>query len=276
MAFEKLNKYFNENYIKRFYAKMQFYLGNEEPTKDNILSSNEINDLMKETKLTICDFNKELFNINDDIELILEIKNIQTLYVNIYEINTENYYYSNKKKFDDSISLDGIVPTYEDIFSYNDKPQLLTEKKISISKLPKKRGLFVVEFIGNGHVSRAVIQRGNLRYIHKNTINGKVIYILDEENKICKGDKTGIWINNVWYPSIKDTGAILIPYSVNGNIFILKHDDFCLLEETISIPNESYEFNGLFIINEESFIMGNVTKILVRPYLYVCDELCPF
>jgi len=275
MPFEKLNKYFNENYIKRFYAKMQFYLGNEEPTKDNILSSNEINDLMKETKLTICDFNKEIFNINDDIELILEIKNIQTLYVNIYEINTENYYYSNKKKFDDSISLDGIVPTYEDIFSYNDKPQLLAEKKISISKLPKKRGLFVVEFIGNGHVSRAVIQRGNLRYIHKNTINGKVIYILDEENKICKGDKTGIWINNIWYPSIKETGAILIPYSVNGNNFILKHDDFCLLETTISIPNESYEFNGLFIINEESFIMGNVTKILVRPYLYVCDELCP-
>jgi len=275
MPFEKLNKYFNENYIKRFYAKMQFYLGNEEPTKDNILSSNEINDLMKETKLTICDFNKELFNINDDVELILEIKNVQTLYINIYEINTENYYYSNKKKFDDSISLDGIVPTYEDIFSYNDKPQLLTEKKLSLSKLPKKRGLFVVEFIGNGHVSRAVIQRGNLRYIHKNTINGKVIYILDEENKICKGDKTGIWINNIWYPSIKDTGAILIPYSVNGNIFILKHNDFCRLETNISIPNESYEFNGLFIINEESFIMGNVTKILVRPYLYVCDELCP-
>ena len=168
---------------------MQFYLGSEEPTKDNILSSDEINDLMKETQLNICDFNKEEFNINDDIELILEVKNIQTLYVNIYEINTENYYYSNKKQFDENISLDGIVPTYEDIFSYNDKPQLLTEKKISLSKLPKKRGLFVVEFIGNGHVSRAVIQRGNLRCIHKNTINGKVLYLLDEENKICKEKK---------------------------------------------------------------------------------------
>ena len=275
MPFEKFNKYFNENYIKRFYSKMQFYLGSEEPTKDNILSSNEVNDLMKETQLTICDFNKETFNVNEDVELVLEIKNIQTLYANIYEINTENYYYSNKKKFEDSISLDGIVPTYEDIFSYNDKPQLLTEKKISISKLPKKRGLYVVEFIGNGHVSRAVIQKGNLRCIHKNTINGKVLYILDEENKICKGEKTGLWINNIWYPSIKDTGAILIPYSVNGNIFVLKHEDFCCLETTISIPNEKYDFNGLFIINEESFIMGNSSKILVRPYLYVCDELCP-
>ena len=275
ISFNKFNKYFNEKYIKQFYSEMQFYLGSEQPTKDNILSTYKIKDLMKETKLTICEFNKEQFNVNEDIELIIEIKNVQTLYVNIYEINTENYYYSNKKPFDNKISLDGIVPTYEDIFSYNDKPQLLIEKKISLSKLPKKRGLFIVEFIGNGYVSRAVIQRGNLRCIHKNTVNGKVLYILNEDNKICKGEETGIWINNVWYPSIRDTGAILIPYSVKGDFFILKHEDFCCIGTNISIPEEKYDFNGLFIINEESFIMGNVTKILVRPYLYVCDELCP-
>ena len=273
MDFKKFHKYFNESYIKRFYSRMKFYSGDEEPIKDKILSSQEINDLMKEIKLTICDYNKEKFDIKEDIELSLEIKNIQTLFVNIYEINTENYYYSNKNAFDSSISLDGIVPTFEDKYTYNDKPQLLLEKKISLGKIPKKRGLFVVEFIGNGHVSRAVIQRGSLKCIHKNTVNGKVLYILDEENKILKGEKTGLWLNNIWYPSIKDTGAILIPYSVKGNICILKHDDFCTLEK--GIPEESYEFKGQFIINEESFIMGNVAKILVRPYLFVCNELCP-
>ena len=135
--------------------------------------------------------------------------------------------------------------------------------------------MYVVEFLGNGHVSRAVIQRGCLKCIHKNTVNGKVFYILDEENKILKGDKTGLWIDNVWYPSIKDTGAILIPYSVRGNVFILKYEDFCCLEKDIDIPKEYYDFDGEFIINEESFIMGNLAKILVRPYLYVCDEICP-
>jgi hypothetical protein len=189
MDFKKLNKYFNEGYIKKFYSRMKFYSGDEEPMKDKILSPQEISDLMKEIKLTICDYNKEKFNINEDIELSLEIKNIQTLFVNIYEINTENYYYTNKNTFDSSISLDGIVPTFEDKYTYNEKPQLLLEKKISLQKIPKKRGLFVVEFIGNGHVSRAVIQRGDLKCIHKNTVNGKVFYILDEENKILKGEK---------------------------------------------------------------------------------------
>ena len=275
MEFNKFNKYFNESYIKRFYSRMQFYAGSEEPTKNGILSSYEISDLMKEIKLNIVDYNKEKFKINDDIELILEIKNIQNLMVNIYEINTENYYYSNQKEFDSNISLDGIVPTYEDKYTYDEKPQLLTEKKIALTKIPKKRGLYVVEFIGNGHVSRAVIQKGGLRCIHKNTVNGKVLYLLDEDNKILKGEKTGIWINKVWYPSIKDTGAVLIPYSTRNGNFILKHDDFCGLVTGIDIPEEKYEFNGQFIINEESFIMGNVTKILVKPYLFVCDEICP-
>ena len=213
IEFNKFNKYFEENYIKTFYAKMQFYLGNETQTKDGILKREEIYNLMKEIILNISDYNKERYNINDDIELILEIKNIQTLYINLYEINTENYYYQNQKEFYTNISLEGIIPTFEDKLTFNEKPQLLLEKKISLSKIPKKRGLFVVEFIGNGHVSRAVIQRGNLKCIHKNTVNGIVLYILDEDNKILKGDQIGLWINNILFPSFKGTGAILIPYS---------------------------------------------------------------
>ena len=169
---------------------MKFYAGDEEPLKDKILSSSQINELMKEIKLNICNYNKEQFNINEDIELNIEIKNIKTLYINIYEINTENYYYSNKINFDENISLEGIMPTFEDKLNFNEKPQLLLDKKISLSKIPKKRGLFVIELIGNGHVSRAVIQRGNLKCIYKNTVNGLVVYLLDEDNKILKGEKS--------------------------------------------------------------------------------------
>ena len=67
----------------------------------------------------------------------------------------------------------------------------------------------------------------------------------------------------------------MIPYSENGYIIILKYEDFCCLETNIDIPSENYELSAQFIINKESFIMGNVTKVLVRPYLFVCNEICP-
>ena len=76
---------------------MQLYSGSDAPTLKGILSPEEINNLTKKILLNIIDDNKEIFKINDDIELNIEIKNIQKLYVNIYEINTENYYYTKNK-----------------------------------------------------------------------------------------------------------------------------------------------------------------------------------
>ena len=51
---------------------MQFYLGNDEYTKNKMLETYKINDLMKETKLIICEYNKKSFNINEDVILNLE------------------------------------------------------------------------------------------------------------------------------------------------------------------------------------------------------------
>ena len=98
--FNKFNKYFNENYIKNFYTKMKLYSADEDSLKDGILSSYEINNLMQEIILNFLPHNKQNFKIEEDIELFLEIKNIQNLYINIYEINTENYYYTNLAEFD--------------------------------------------------------------------------------------------------------------------------------------------------------------------------------
>ena len=85
-------------------------------------------------------FNKENFSINEDVELTLDIKNINTLYVKIYEINTENYYYTNKKALDKDITVEGLVPTYDCVYSFDEKPQILSRKKLILEKI--KTGKF--------------------------------------------------------------------------------------------------------------------------------------
>ena len=273
---EKFINNINNNFLKKIYYTTKFLNGDEEITKTNNLTSNEINDLMQKTILEICPHNKEKFLIDEDITLELDIKNIQTLFVKIYEINTENYYYNNQNEdFDNKISIEGILPTYEEIYNYNDKPQILNRKKLTLSKIPKKRGLYIIEFIGNGNVSRAIIHKGGLNIIYKETIYGKLIYILDENNNICKGENTGIWIDKIFYNCKKEDGSILIPFTnFNGNKFIIyKHDNFCE-GYNLYISNENYYLDGIFIIDKESFIMGNVVKCLVRPILKINDEIC--
>jgi hypothetical protein len=56
-----------------------------------------------------------------------------------------------------------------------------------------KRGLFVVEFIGNGKSSRAVVRKGQLRFVERIGVAGHVFTILDEANN--KIDNASLWMN---------------------------------------------------------------------------------
>ena len=42
-------------------------------------------------------------------------------------------------------------------------------------------GLFIIELQGNGVVSRAVVKKGSLTFIHRCTTAGHVGYIIDDE-----------------------------------------------------------------------------------------------
>ena len=59
------------------------------------------------------------------------------------------------------------------------------------------RGVFIVEFIGNGITSRAIIRKGGLTFLEKRTISGHLITIISEDKQICTAtqkDHTGIWL----------------------------------------------------------------------------------
>ena len=75
-----------------------------------------------------------------------------------------------------------------------------------------KVGLFIVEMQGNGKMSRAVIKKGSLTLIHRSTASGHIAYIIDADRKICKSEKTGVWIKKKFYACDPANGVIFIPY----------------------------------------------------------------
>jgi hypothetical protein len=113
------------------------------------------------------------------VQLVLEIKNIQTLYAKIFEFNTETYYKKTLSPFNTGVNLDGLVASAEKIFEYKYPPNKKVIEKFDFPELNGKIGLFIVEFIGNGMSARAVIKKGSLSIIHKPTIAGHLAYILD-------------------------------------------------------------------------------------------------
>lgn len=58
-------------------------------------------------------------------------------------------------------------------------------ENFEFEELKDKIGLFIIEFSGNGYMSRAVIKKGSLSLVHKATSSGHMAYIIDADRKIC-------------------------------------------------------------------------------------------
>lgn len=163
--------------------------------------------------------NKEKFAIEESVKLILELKNIPELIIKVFEFNTETYYRKNMKPLDTSIDLQGLEPSFmrkeTEMFKGVKKNKILT-KEFTFDELIGKVGTFIIEFQGNGKLSRVVIKKGSLTLIHKSTNGGHIAYIIDEKRNICKSDdgKTGVIVDDKFYPTnVAKNGAIFIPYT---------------------------------------------------------------
>jgi len=247
--------------------------GEESTDQENvikILGENTYESIAKKTLITICPHNKESFQLDEKVSIEVEIKNVQTLFVKIFEINTENYYYNKKTALNSSISLEGLIATYEEPFSFNEKPQRLFKRNFELDKIPNKRGIYIVEFIGNGVSSRALIKKGGLSLVSRQTSFGKMVFILNESSEICKSPVTGIWVKNSFYEADQKNGSIIIPYmnTVSNENVIIVSENFAELAK-LELTEENYSLSGSFYVNHESIIMGNTAKVLFRPYLFV-------
>ena len=78
--------------------------------------------------------------------------------------------------------------------------------------------------------------------VHKSTIAGHLVFIIDEDTNICNSEDTGIWYNDEFFKSdTKHGGRIVIPYEkyASTNNAILVHEGFAHLE-SFSRSSESY------------------------------------
>jgi len=100
----------------------------------------------------------------------------------------------------------------KEIFKDIPKNKIQTHE-FAFEELKDKVGLFIIECEGNGKTSRAVIKKGSLHLVHRSTAAGHFAYIIDADGKICKSDRTGVWIDKKFHQcDVEKNGQIFIPY----------------------------------------------------------------
>ncbi len=266
-TFEPYAAYIDDTYLKRQFAETKIVngLGDGEQWY-SLLSPAEYQTLKERVDIDFAPTNRAHFSADDAVSLNLEIKNVSTLIVKVYEINTRNYYRENLREVNTDINLDGLVANWEETHEYGEPSLRRVSRRFDFPQLTRA-GVYVIDFIGSGRSSRAVIRKGCLRHLVRTTTAGQVFTILDGQNRPLT-DATLWFAGREYTPG--ENGEIVVPFSNSprNQPIVLSQGEFSCLGE-FAHESENYSLAAGVYVDRESLLQRKRAQVLIRPQLYL-------
>ncbi|MGI8605317.1 MAG: hypothetical protein ACR2OZ_20275 [Verrucomicrobiales bacterium] len=259
--------YFEDKWLKSVLAEAKIVAGVGDPERlASLLTPAAYDALKNRVDLDFDLANSTLFGPDDDITLNVWVKNVSRLIVKIFELNTAAYYESHSQPISTDIDLDGLVAGHEHTIAYENTPLRRVKRTLRFPEIAKGRGVWVVELIGNGQASRALLRKGSLRYLTRSGTAGTLLTLIDEKNQAVMGGH--VIMQGRRFDADKN-GEIIIPFSNEpGSRPVVLHDSagFATLE-TVELLAESYVLEAGFHVERETLLVGNKSRVAVRPRL---------
>ncbi|MEM7457266.1 MAG: hypothetical protein AAF456_23185, partial [Planctomycetota bacterium] len=232
----------------------------------SVLSPQEYQDLLNRVDLYFAKTNKQFYGLEEAVNIELYTKNIESLIVKVFEINTNNFYRREMREIDTDINLDGLVPNQEMRFEYDDAPALRIKRNFEIPGLDEA-GVYIVDFIAGGQSSRALIRKGRLFLIEQTTVAGHVLRVADQDGELISD--ANVLVSGRRYDANED-GLIAIPFTDSPRFqpVIVSSGDFSCLE-AFQHRSENYGLSAAMMLDRESLLRSNEARMLIRPQLTV-------
>jgi hypothetical protein len=264
---KEFEPYINDVYLRHLFAetKIENGLGDGERWA-SLLPPELFRQLKNRIDIDFAATNKTDFAVDEPVQLDLFVKNVPTLLVKIFEINTLNFYRTHQREVDTDINLDGLVANAETTHDYTEPPLRRMTRRFEFPQL-KKPGVYVIDFIGSGKSSRALIRKGRLQPLVSVGTAGQVVTVFDDARRPVKD--ASIWFGGAEYQPDKD-GRIILPYSTNPRrqAIVIRQGDFACLD-FIDHQAENYQLQAGIYVDRESVLTQRIAKLLIRPGLYL-------
>jgi hypothetical protein len=259
--------YIEARWLKRVFAQTKILGGTGDMEAwAALLDPAEFRQLNERIDIDFSVVNPPTFGVDEPVALDLQIKNVATLIVKVFEINAFNYYREKGRKVDTAITLDGLAATWEKVYRYQEPPLRRVSRRFAFPEIDRP-GVFVAEFIGNGKSSRAVIRKGALHFIERATAAGHAFTVFDEQRNRCP--RAVLWLGNRRFEA-DDDGTVTVPYATQPGrkTIVLTAKGRTALGAFRHLP-ESYRLTAGFHIDAESLIRGGRAQVVIRPLLTV-------
>ncbi len=266
-SFAPFKKFIRDAYLQDLFVETKILhgLGDMEQWY-SLLDPGRYQRLKERVDLDFPPENRRFFDRGEAVSLDLFVKNVETLIVKIFELNTFNYYTAKLAEIDTAVDLDGLVASREEVVRY-DLPAFRRVRRTFSFPGIDRPGVYVVEFIGNGRSSRAVIRKGKLFFTEKIGPAGHEFTIYDETNRHRPG--ATLWMSGRAFAA-DETGRIIVPFSTRPGPrkVVLREGNLCSLAE-FDHQAETYRLDAGFYVDRESLLSRLSATVAVRPELTV-------
>ncbi|MBA4064353.1 MAG: hypothetical protein C0501_11700 [Isosphaera sp.] len=261
--------YVLDTWLVRLFAETQIELGRGDPEAwASKLSPEEFRALKDRIDIDFAFTNKTDYAADEAVSLDLHVKNVPNLLVKVFEVNTGAVYKVRPREIDTDVNLDGLVANTERGVRYDDAPFRRVPRRFAFPEL-NKPGVYVIDFIGGGKSSRALVRKGRLRPLVTTGPAGQTVRVVDEKNRPVN-DAT-VWLGNAEYVADKN-GAITVPFTAEPGRrpVVISRGDFASLD-FIDHKAETYRLTAGIHVDRESLLSQRVAPVLVRAGLFLND-----
>ncbi len=212
--------------------------------------------------------NAPQFSPGDDIQFDVTVKNTPKLIVKIFELNTLNFFQTQQRQLNTDLNLDGLVPNSEQTHAFDSGPFARTRQTFKFPELKGKRGAWIIEFIGGGRSSRALIRTGQFQILQQTGPSGDLILVLDEKHQPV--NDAVAWFEGRKLVSNDKFGRIVIPFTNQpGTKNLIIGDSAGTFATLASFTHhaEDYRLDAQFHIEREQLLARREATLAVRTAL---------
>ncbi|MBK8097155.1 MAG: hypothetical protein IPK26_08610 [Planctomycetes bacterium] len=208
------------------------------------------------------------FGADEPVRIEADVKNVDQLLVKVFVLDTWDYLRETGRDVGVDLDLDGLVANEETPHKFAEPAMRRVRRTFDLATLSKP-GTYVVELVGNGIASRALIKKGDLTFTQRVGAAGHVLTVRDEKGR--SQANAVVWCAGREYAA-DEQGEIAIPFAATAanRQIVLRHGELAVLAPFVH-QAEQYRLVASTFVEREQLIAGAKARILVRPRLLVGD-----
>lgn len=262
---DRFSKWLDRGYLESILieTKILFGIGSSN-TWYAKLNPQQQRDLRDRVELRFAGNSQNYFQPSDTVKLNVDVKNVPKLIVRIYQLNPRNIYRKQRQAPSTDIDLDGLVANSEQTLEYEIAADRRHREVISLPQC-EGRGVWVIDLLGGGLRSRAMVIKGQLRSTQQFTDAGHELRIYDESGKHVPSATVEMGTQTF---TADEDGGIVIPYGEQPTtVPILLVDGASATVELFVHLRESYTLEMGVLMDSQNLLSGAKGSLIIRPRL---------